>query len=344
MDRMSESSIKKVQTIIAIAAGKGGVGKSTVTVNLALALQTRGFKVGILDADVYGPSVTKMLGMQTSPKEEKGKIFPAEGQGISYISMSFFEAAFKSTIIRAPLANQVIEEFIHKVEWGELDYLLVDFPPGTGDIQITLLQQIPFTFGIGVTTPQQVALLDVKKAMDMFIGMNVEIMGIIQNMSYLLHEDKKIYPFGEGLTDVFSQRMGIEYLGEFPIDPTVANACDHGLSLFDTESDSKKNYLDLTEYVVQFISNINKKKKFDVEWHLNRKAFVLTFPDGTSIVTRAYKVQKSCSCVRCQQNPPKIKEDVQITRLEPVGNYGVKFVFSDGCSRGIYTFERLRKL
>ncbi len=339
-----DNSLFRISNIIGIAAGKGGVGKSTMTVNMALALVEMGYRVGILDADIYGPSIAKMLGIENPITENSGRMIPARSKGISYVSMSFFEKSFKSTVLRAPLVNQVIEEFIQKVDWGELDFLLVDFPPGTGDIQITLLQQIPFTLGVAVSTPQQVALLDVKKAIDMFIQMNVEVMGIVQNMSYFLHQGVKITPFGEGLTDALAKELGIGFLGEIPIDPLISHACDHGLSLFDSESDSKKSYLDLATDLINFISNSRKKKNFDVEWHLNRKAFVLTFPDGTSIVSRAHKVQKTCLCVRCQMKPPQIGEEVAIMDLIPIGNYGVKFIFSEGCSRGIYPFARLKKI
>jgi ATP-binding protein involved in chromosome partitioning len=339
-----ENPLSNVRNIIAIAAGKGGVGKSTTTVNLARSLQKKGYQIGILDADVYGPSLAMMLGIDQPPQEKEKKMVPAYANGIAYISMAFFENSFKSSVLRAPLANQVIEEFIHKVDWGDLDFLLVDFPPGTGDVQITLMQQISFTLGIAVTTPQQVALLDVKKAMDMFLRMNIEILGVIQNMSYFIQGGEKIYPFGEGLTEAFAKKFGVNFLGEIPIDPLISFASDHSLSLFDTDSVSKKYYLDLADLVIDYVSNPNKKYFFDVEWHLNRKAFVLTFSDGVSIVARAAKVQKSCSCIRCQGSAPKVEEEVSILQINPVGNYGVKFDFSHGCSRGIYTFEKLKKL
>ena len=157
--------IKNVKKIIGIAAGKGGVGKSTVATALALAFKELGFAVGLLDADIYGPSLVKMLSVESLPKQGEGGIVPGKAKGISCVSMAFFNS--QATIVRAPIANQVIHQFLHEVVWGDLDFLIVDFPPGTGDVQLTLLQEANFAGIVIVTTPQDIALIDVEKTVEM---------------------------------------------------------------------------------------------------------------------------------------------------------------------------------
>lgn len=224
--------------VIAIAAGKGGVGKSSVTVNLALALRQLGFKVGVMDADIYGPSIRKMLPEDSLPTQRGQTIIPAFCQGIRMISMAYFRKEGEAAVVRAPIANGLVTQFIHNVSWGDLDYLLVDFPPGTGDIQLTLSQQANLSGAIMVTTPQEVAVMDVRKAMHLFNQVKVPIVGIVENMSYYYHKktEEKVYLFGKGGGERLARESGLPFLGSIPIDPSLCQSGDEGKSIFAPEN------------------------------------------------------------------------------------------------------------
>jgi ATP-binding protein involved in chromosome partitioning len=226
-------ALEAVGAVIAIAAGKGGVGKSTVAVNLALALRQRGYSVGILDADLYGPSIRHML-PEESPPEQKGELFiPALCfGGIRMISMAHFRPTGKATAIRAPIANGIIAQFLQQVAWGALDFLLIDFPPGTGDIQLSLAQKAAIRAAVMVTTPQEVALLDVRKAIDLFDQVRVPIAGIVENMSYYLAPSgEKNFPFGMGGGQRIAEQCAVPLLGQIPLDPEISRTGDSGQPL-----------------------------------------------------------------------------------------------------------------
>src|SRR5574341_1754198 len=188
-----------VKNIIGVASGKGGVGKTTVSVNLALALAQSGAKVGLLDADIYGPSVPLMLGAAGQPVAEDGKILPLDRYGLRVMSVGYLLGDRSPVIWRGPLVAHAVRQLLHEVRWGELDYLIVDLPPGTGDAQLTLVQSVPLTGGIIVTTPSAVALLDAEKGLQMFTKVHVPVLGIVENMSYF------VCPHCHGETDVFSR-------------------------------------------------------------------------------------------------------------------------------------------
>ncbi len=219
-----------VTHIVAVSSGKGGVGKSTVAVNLAVALHLAGLKVGLIDADVYGPNVPMMLGVTKPPEQHDKKILPAEGHGIKIISMSFFVPEDTAVVWRGPMVHTAIQQFFRDVEWGELDYLLIDLPPGTGDAQLTLSQLVPLRGAITVTTPQEVALHDVRKGMMMFQKVNVPILGIIENMSYFVcgHCNHRTEIFSHGGGRQAAEKLGIPFLGEIPIDPAIRTGGDAG--------------------------------------------------------------------------------------------------------------------
>lgn len=232
--KKNQHPLSQITYVLAVAAGKGGVGKSTVTINLALALKELGYQVGVLDADLYGPSVRKMLPEDRLPTQKEHLIEPALCGGIKVISMAYFRREHESAAVRAPIANGVIAQFIKQVNWGKLDFLLIDFPPGTGDVQLTLSQQANLTGAIMVTTPQEVAILDVRKAMHLFEQVKVPIIGIIENMSY--YQDKAlaepVYIFGRGGGLRLAKQSGIPFLGEIPVDPLICECTDQGISLF----------------------------------------------------------------------------------------------------------------
>lgn len=237
-----ERPLSEINSIIAIAAGKGGVGKSSVTVNLALALKRSGYQVGVMDTDIYGPSIRKMLPEDRLPTQKGSVISPALCAGIKMISMAYFRREHESTSVRAPIANGLISQFIKNVDWGKLDYLLIDFPPGTGDIQLTLSQQINLTGAIMVTTPQEVAVMDVRRAMHLFDQVKVPIIGIVENMSYYQSDEgaEPVYLFGRGGGERLANESGISFLGRIPIDPLLCACGDQGRSLFAEDSSCQK--------------------------------------------------------------------------------------------------------
>jgi ATP-binding protein involved in chromosome partitioning len=231
--KIFQAKEKATTAVIAVAAGKGGVGKSTVTVNLALALKQLGLSVGILDSDIYGPSIRKMLPEERMPSQQGDRLIPALCQGIKMISMAYFRRDHEAAAVRAPIANGLVTQFIRNVDWGELDYLLIDFPPGTGDIQLTLSQQANLTGAVMVTTPQEVALLDVRKAMHLFQQVQIPIVGIVENLSYYQRapDEPPLYLFGKGGGERLAKESGVPFLGAIPVDPAVSECGDAGLSL-----------------------------------------------------------------------------------------------------------------
>jgi ATP-binding protein involved in chromosome partitioning len=233
--------IPDVKNIIAIASGKGGVGKTTIAVNLALALARSGAKVGLLDADVYGPSVPLMLGSEEEPQVLNNKIQPPNVEGIKVISMGFFyEQSQQAGIYRGPIVSGIVKQFLTDVEWGSLDYLIIDLPPGTGDAPLTMAQTIPVTGIIIVTTPQDVAMNVAVKALGMFSKLNVPIVGVIENMSYLQcpHCNEQINIFGRGGGQKISEKFDIPFLGEIPLFPQIMEGSDKGKPVIISDPDS----------------------------------------------------------------------------------------------------------
>jgi ATP-binding protein involved in chromosome partitioning len=223
--------IPGVKNLVAVASGKGGVGKTTVAVNLALALANLGHKVGLMDADVYGPNVPIMLGTMEQPQATQDKrIIPVQIQGIKMISMGLLSPGDKPMIWRGPMLHSVITQFLRSVEWGTLDYLIIDLPPGTGDVQLTLIQTVAVTGAVVVTTPSTVALADVRKAIEMFRQVNVEVLGVVENMSTFAcpHCNQPIDIFGHGEGAKTAHAYGVPVLGEIEIDPRIRIGGDTG--------------------------------------------------------------------------------------------------------------------
>ena len=223
--------IPGVKNLVAVASGKGGVGKTTVAVNLALALANLGHKVGLMDADVYGPNVPIMLGTTQEPQATPDKhMIPVQSQGLKMISMGLLNPGDKPMIWRGPMLHSVITQFLRSVEWGQLDYLIIDLPPGTGDVQLTLIQTVAVTGAVVVTTPSTVALADVRKAIEMFRQVNVEVLGVVENMSTFAcpHCGKPLDIFGHGEGAKTALAYGVPVLGEIEIDPVIRVGGDTG--------------------------------------------------------------------------------------------------------------------
>jgi ATP-binding protein involved in chromosome partitioning len=235
-----KQGIQGVKNIIAIGSGKGGVGKSTVTVNLAVALASSGAKVGLMDADVYGPNVPLMMGITGRPQAINNRIQPLSNYGVSVMSMGFLAADDTPLIWRGPMLHSVIQQFVRQVDWGDLDYLLIDLPPGTGDVQLTLTQTVPLMGAVVVSTPQDVALQDARKAILMFRQVRVEILGIVENMSYFqcpnCNTRTDIFSHGGGTTT--AEKYGVPFLGEVPLDVSVRQGGDLGKPIVLNNSDT----------------------------------------------------------------------------------------------------------
>ncbi len=254
-----KAPIPGVKNTIAVASGKGGVGKSTVAVNLALALAKTGAKVGILDADIYGPSLPLMMGlhepMNATPQQ---KLIPHEKYGMKLVSVGFMLDEETPLIWRGPLVMQLIKQFLTSVEYGELDYLVIDLPPGTGDVQLTLVQTIPLTGAVIVTTPQDVALIDARRAIKMFQEVKVPVLGIIENMSYFIcpHCNEKSEIFSQGGGEKTSERYNVPFLGKIPLDMEIREGGDEGVPVVEKSPDSahSKAFMDIACAVASRIS------------------------------------------------------------------------------------------
>lgn len=255
--------LPSAKNIVAVGSGKGGVGKSTVAVNLASALSILGGKVGLLDADIYGPSVSMMLKTSHKPIVVGEKILPMKSNGVHYISMGFLVEEETPIIWRGPLVSRAIEQLLSEVEWPDLDYLIVDLPPGTGDAQLTICQRVPLTGVVIVSTPNDVALSTAKRGLVMFEKMNVPILGIIENMSYFIcpHCGKESEIFSKGMAETEAKNMGIPCLGKIPIENKIAESGEKGIPIVNLypSSETAKAFLTAGQSLVQEISKINLK-------------------------------------------------------------------------------------
>jgi ATP-binding protein involved in chromosome partitioning len=258
--------LSEVENIIAVASGKGGVGKSTVAVNLACGLARTGAKVGLLDTDIYGPSIPTMMGTHDRPNiTTRKKLIPLKKHGVRFLSMGLLVDPDQAMIWRGPMVTSAVKQFMEEVEWGELDYLVLDLPPGTGDIQLTLVQTVPITGSVIVSTPQNVALDDARKGVAMFKKVNVPVLGIVENMAYFIPEDnpdKKYHIFGKHGARNLAERIGTNFLGDIPLEQKVRESGDEGkpIVLGDLESKSAQAFVELSNNVIQQLAIRNKKQ------------------------------------------------------------------------------------
>lgn len=251
-----------VKNIIAVASGKGGVGKSTVAVNLAIALANSGAKVGLMDADLYGPNIPTMMGVKTIPGPENGKLIPAVAHQVKIMSIGFLVKDGQPLIWRGPLLHSTIKQFLTDVNWGELDYLIVDLPPGTGDVQLSLAQNIPVTCGVIVTMPQKVSLDDASRGVEMFNKLEIPIAGVIENMGPMeLPDGKTLDIFGEGGGEKMALAYGLPFLGRIPLDPEIRVDGDSGVPIVIKSPQSKPAMLfsKIACELASFTSRLNFK-------------------------------------------------------------------------------------
>ncbi len=252
-------SVEGVRNIVAVSSGKGGVGKSTVAVNLAVSLARDGARVGLMDADVYGPNVPLMLGLADArPRINGNKLVPLEAHGLRVMSMAVLKPGDEPLIVRGPILHSLVRQFLQDVEWGELDYLIVDMPPGTGDVQLSLAQLVPVQGAVLVTTPQEVALADVRRALRMFEAVNVPVLGVVENMSYFVAPDTgaRYNIFGEGGGQRLSAEYGVPFLGAVPLSMSVREGGDRGVPvvLSDPDSPQAEAFRHVAEEVARQVS------------------------------------------------------------------------------------------
>jgi ATP-binding protein involved in chromosome partitioning len=358
-------NLPAVKNIIAVASGKGGVGKSTVAVNLALSLAQSGATVGLMDADVYGPSIPRMLGVsgrQPEADPKTRKMIPFEKHGIKFMSVGMLQPESDAALIwRGPMASKLIQQFLAEVEWGELDYLLIDLPPGTGDVQLTLTQSVPLAGAILVTTPQDVARSIAQKGLRMFQQVEVPIIGVIENMSgFLCAHCGEVTPiFKKGGGKKMSEELAVPFLGEVPLESLVVTDGDDGLPTVAAHpsSASAKAYGQIARQMASQLSIINAA----TEGVTNRprevntgdpQVTVITWDDGKAQKYSNRNLRVLCPCAQCVDEDTgerlvkagDIDANVHIVGVNPVGRYALHFQWSDGHGTGIYPFDFLRKL
>jgi len=362
----TEGGMRLVRNPIAIASGKGGVGKSTVATNLALALARTGARVGLMDADVYGPSVPRMLGgAGERPKQgsQEDMMRPVERHGIKFMSMGLLTGPNTPVIWRGPMATKLIQQFLGQVDWGELDYLLIDLPPGTGDVQLTLTQSAPLTGAVIVTTPQDVAVGVTMRGLRMFEQVQVPILGIVENMSRFIcshcGESSDIFLHGGGRRA--AEEFGVPFLGEIPLDGAVARAGDAGRPVvadetLEAQAPSAKAFLEVAGRLAQEISIVNEKTRAvrhrPTEAQVREDKVELKWNDGEITSHPFRQLRLACPCAMCvdewtgepRLDRTRVPGDVKITDIRAVGRYALQFTFSDGHATGIYSFDLLRSL
>ena len=352
----NEKGAQQIKNIVIVASGKGGVGKSTIAVNLARVFHSLGLKTGILDADIYGPSLSQMLPPQKFPEEKNGMLIPAVAEGIEAMSIAFFGDVDAANAVRAPIANAMIDTFLNKTAWGDLDILVIDLPPGTGDIPLTIMQSIPIRGAILVTTPQEVSIIDVKKAFEMCVRMKVPILGVIENMSYyqdpLSLEKHILFGFGGGKN--MSEEYQIPLLGEVPLDPFICKMHDKGESIFSASvaSPSKEILMKIgIELREKICDPIEKEKTFVEVERKDRAHFQIHWANGNKTLHRYVDLQKICPCARCVDHKvglsvvdvERLDSSVTAHQIDRVGNFGLRFQFSSGCAQGIYSWKQLMR-
>jgi ATP-binding protein involved in chromosome partitioning len=357
-----QALVPQVKNIVPVASGKGGVGKSTVSANLAVALARMGAKVGLMDADVYGPSIPTIMGARPGAGGKPNSFEPPVAHGVKVVSMGFFVRPGDAVIWRGPMLHKAVEQFLGQVEWGELDYLIVDLPPGTGDVQLSLCQMIPLTGAAVVSTPQDVALTIAEKAIIMFSKLNTPVLGLVENMSGHVcsqcgHRDDI---FGVGGAQKYALEHGIPFLGQVPLATGIRESSDAGNPIVVSQPDSPaaKAFVKVAENLAAQVSiraagvSTNGRavpQKIELR---SRQQLFIHWSDGKESTLESRALRLACPCATCvdeltgakRLDPGSVSKDVWPQEISPVGRYALNFQWSDGHRTGIYTFEHLRQL
>jgi len=343
----ANSGLKDVKFILAVSSCKGGVGKSTVAALLAKTLGARGAKVGLLDADIYGPSIPTLFnlhnpGVRATPEQQ---FIPNEADGLKLMSFGFLMGDGPA-VLRGPMVAQYMQQLLHGVVWGDLDYLVIDMPPGTGDIQLTISQSIQIDASIIVTTPHQLSLTDVRKGIMMFDKVNVPVLGVVENMAYFICDgcDKKHYIFGEAGGKTLEERFGLETIAELPITGNLSGSLD---ALTDTDIANTT-----TDIIIRTLGKKIMEKPGKPQIDFDAKTITLTWPDGeTSTVSNA-ALRRACSCALCVDemtrapllDPKSIPMDIHAEKIGIIGNYAIMVDWSDGHNTGFFPYTTIREL
>jgi ATP-binding protein involved in chromosome partitioning len=333
-----------------------------VSANLAIALAKLGARVGLMDADVYGPSIPTIMGATTPPTAQNGAIVPVLRYGVKIVSIGFFVPKGEATIWRGPMLSKVIDKFLGGVEWGELDYLLVDLPPGTGDVQLSLCQKIPLTGAAVVSTPQDLAFNVAEKAMSMFTKLRTPVLGLVENMSGFecRHCGHREEIFGSGGARRFAMANEIPFLGEIPLSTDIRTSSDEGNPIVQSmpESPSARAFLRVAENLAAQVSTLTlggvstDRPEIAEMTRPSENEVRILWKDGHESIYTGYALRVGCRCALCvdeisgnkRLREESISKDVRPLSIDPVGRYAIRFQWSDGHSTGIYTFELLREL
>jgi len=349
-----------VQRILAVSSCKGGVGKSTTAVNTALALARYGLRVGLLDADVYGPSLPTLLRPEetTLYQREDGLILPLDVEGLKVMSFGWIDPEQQrgAAILRGPMVSQVVSQLATRVAWGELDYLVIDFPPGTGDIQLTLTQQLPINAALIVTTPQQLSFVDVVKGIQMFDTVKVPTVAVAENMSYFQCGScgEKHRLFGEGAREKLKKQFGLEHTFELPLDPRLSELSDAGTPLVSVHPDDPvaQIYYELAEAVHGEVNRLMREDPGipSLSYNVGQNC-ELIYPDGRIVEIEPLQLRLACRCAECVSeytgerlvNVEDLDPDVYPTEIEPVGRYAAAVKWSDNHRSSIYPYDYLQE-
>ncbi|MCE9616263.1 MAG: P-loop NTPase [Lentisphaerae bacterium] len=350
--------LAQVKHVIAVASCKGGVGKSTVAVNLAYAIAGQGAKVGIFDADIYGPSLPTMVKVKFDGLYQNAQnlILPVERDGIKLMSFAFATAKQgEPAVMRGPMVTSVINQLLTGTNWGALDYLIIDMPPGTGDIQLTLSQIIPMTAAVMVTTPQEISFVDVVKGIKMFDMMKVPTVAVVENMSYFVCSgcDKQHRLFGAGAMRRLVDQFGIRHAIELPLDPEVATHCDNGTPLVMAMPDHpvSRGYRELADAVVREISTLLFKDAPRPMLRYDGKVLLFAPGNGTEYTLTPAILRRNCRCADCINEmtgektlrDESVPETIVPNEIGALGNYAATVAWSDGHS-SIYPFDMITKI
>ncbi len=349
-----------VKHIVAVASGKGGVGKSTTAVNIALGLQAMGLRVGMFDADIYGPSQPRLLGLsgeQPSATEDQQKLIPLKAFGLAVMSMGFLVDEDLPIVWRGPMVTQALNQMLFDVAWnidGDLDVLIIDMPPGTGDVQLTMAQQVPMSGAVIVSTPQDLALIDARKGLNMFRKVDVPVIGIVENMSFFIAPDtgKRYDIFGHGGAEREAEKLGLKFLGGVPLHMDIRELSDAGTPVTAVRPDGPEAavFMDIAGKVWEAVQSSKGIEAPIVKVSSERDSLKVTFKDGYSydLPAEMLRVMSPSAEVQGHSAEQRVtvpgKRNVKIKTLQPVGKYAAKITFDDDHDTGLYSWSYLQEL